>query len=155
MRDIERRLRRLEGGVRSSGPEDERQREEERERIRQGAERLNGSHFRDLASWRRAVFLESVGYDGHSAEDLGDENFLYPDDELPFTIAEDGGVFSARDGKPITDFAQTLAEVWYWQEVEWGGSDLVHDEEAEAFYTPNGELALSRDRVNLQHYLSR
>ena len=135
MRDIERRLRRLEDGARPT-PEDERLREEERERIRQEAERLN----------------ESCGEARPIEPDLG---WLEGGGLLPFTITEDGEVRSARDGKLITTFAQTLAEVWYWQEVEWGGLGLVHDEEAETFYTPNGELALSRDRVNLQHYLSR
>ncbi len=31
---------------------------------------------------------------------------------------------------------------------------LTHDEEAQAFYTPDGELALSRDRVDLRHLFS-
>ncbi len=46
---------------------------------------------------------------------------------------------------------QTLAEVFYWKEVGWGGPVLVHDEEAQAFYTPDGELAVSRNRVGLRH----
>ncbi len=70
-----------------------------------------------------------------------------------FVVDGEGHVFSIRDGKPITEYTQTLAEEWYWQEVEWGGEGLVHDEEAEAFYTPSGELALSRDRVDLRHLM--
>ncbi len=63
-------------------------------------------------------------------------------------------MFSSRDGKPITDTRQTLAEPWYWEEVEvWGGEGLVHDEEAQAFYTPSGELALSRNLVDLQRFM--
>jgi hypothetical protein len=76
---------------------------------------------------------------------------LYPDDEPPFTITEEGNVFSTRDGKPIIRFPQTLGEVWYWQQVETRELRLVHDEEAQAFYTSKGELAISRDRVDLRH----
>ena len=73
---------------------------------------------------------------------------------LPFVIDEEGNVFSSRDGKPITEPRQTLAEEWYWQEVEEGGGEgLVHDEEAQAFYARTGELAVSRDRVDLRHLM--
>jgi hypothetical protein len=44
-----------------------------------------------------------------------------------------------------------LGEVWYWQQVETRELRLVHDEEAQAFYTSKGELAISRDRVDLRH----
>ncbi len=71
----------------------------------------------------------------------------------PFVIDEDGDVFSSRDGKPITDSRQTLAEPWYWEEVEGGGEGLVYDEEAQAFYARTGELAISRDRVDLRHLM--
>ncbi len=37
--------------------------------------------------------------------------------------------------------------------MEWGGEGLVHDEDAQAFYTPSGELALSRDLVDLQRFM--
>jgi hypothetical protein len=39
-------------------------------------------------------------------------------------------------------------------EVGFGGPGLIHDEEAEAFYTPEGELAVSRERFDLQHLLN-
>lgn len=66
-------------------------------------------------------------------------------------VAENGDVFCARDGRPVTDTRQTLAEQFYWQQVGWGNpGNLVHDEEAQTFRTPEGELALSRDRVNLR-----
>ena len=74
---------------------------------------------------------------------------------LPFVIDEGGDVFSSRDGKPITDPRQTLAEEWYWEEVEGGGEGLVHDEEAQAFYARSGELAISRDEVNLRHLMGK
>jgi hypothetical protein len=38
-------------------------------------------------------------------------------------------------------------------EVEWGGPGLTHDEEAQAFYTLGGELALSREYVNLERLM--
>jgi hypothetical protein len=55
----------------------------------------------------------------------------------------------------FTPKRQTLAEPWYWQEVEWDGPGLVHDEEREAFLTREGELVLSRGLVDLQHYFNR
>jgi hypothetical protein len=33
--------------------------------------------------------------------------------------------------------------MFYWIEVEWGGSGLTHNEEAEAFYSAEGELTVS------------
>jgi len=72
---------------------------------------------------------------------------------LPFLIDEAGDVFASRDSKPITDSRQTLAEEWYWEEVEWGGDGLVHDEVAQAFYARTGELAISRDMVDLRHLM--
>jgi hypothetical protein len=123
MRDIERRLSRLEGADRP-GPDDEHRREEERKRIREQAEHAN--------------------YCGR-----GEEGGRWP----LFEIDEGGDVFCTYDGKPVTDSRQTLAEQFYWMEVEWGGPGLVHDEEAQAFYTPSGDLALSREYVNLQHLM--
>ncbi len=150
MSDIKRRLNKLEEHARPEA-EDEAEREKRLKMVREGAERENESFFRNLVIGRRTAFLESVGHGGHSAEDLRDENFLYPDDEPPFEISEAGEVFSARDGKPITHYPQTLGEVWYWKDVEERHLHLIHDEEAQAFYTPDGELALSRDRVDLRH----
>jgi hypothetical protein len=72
-------------------------------------------------------------------------------DEPPiFEITEAGDVLCARDGRPVTDTRQTLAEEFYWMEVGWGSPGLVHDDEAQAFYTRDGELAVSRDRVDLR-----
>jgi hypothetical protein len=64
-------------------------------------------------------------------------------------------VFCTCDGKPVTDSRQTIAELFYWMDVEWGGSGLIHDEEAEAFYTPEGELGVSRTRFDLRHLFKR
>jgi len=73
---------------------------------------------------------------------------------LVFKIAEDGDVFCTHDGRPVTKWRQTLAEEWYWQELEWGCPlGLLHDEEGEAFYTLGGELAISRYLVDLRHAL--
>jgi hypothetical protein len=54
-------------------------------------------------------------------------------DEPPvFEITQNGDVLCTRDGRPVTEPRQTLAERFYWMEVGWGGPGLVHDEEAEA-----------------------
>ena len=71
--------------------------------------------------------------------------------ELLFEIDKDGDVFCTFDGRPVTDSRQILAEAFYHMEVEWGGPGLVHDEEAQAFYSLSGELAVSRDHVDLRH----
>jgi hypothetical protein len=151
MSGLRRRLDRLEGQSRTEY-EDEAERQKRLEGVRRAAERENERFFRYLAIERRAAFLDCVGYDGHAPGSLRDENFLYPDDEPPFTITEDG-VFASRDSKRITGFHQTLAEVWYWQAVEEGEPNLVHDQEAQAFYTPTGELALSRDVADLRYLM--
>ncbi len=127
--------------------EDKAERQKRLQMVREGAEQQNER----FAIERRTAFLESVGYEGHGAEDLRDENFLYPEDEPPFTITDEGEVFSTRDGKPITEYRQTLAEVWYWNEVDRRELHLIHDEENQVFYTPEGELAISRERVDLRH----
>jgi hypothetical protein len=73
-----------------------------------------------------------------------------------FEITETGGVICARDGKPVTDTRQTLAEEFYWMTVDWGGDpDLIHDEEGQAFYTREGGLALSRDYVHLSRLMGK
>jgi hypothetical protein len=119
---IERRLSRLEAAERPA-PEDAREREAERKRIREQAEHSNRCN-----------------------EGRGEETF--------FEIGEHGDVFCSCDGRPVTDSHQTLAEEFYWMEVGWGPSPgLVHDNEAQAFYTQSGELALSRDSVNLEHLM--
>jgi hypothetical protein len=71
-----------------------------------------------------------------------------------FEVTEAGDVLCAHDGKPVTNTHQTLAEDFYWMTVEFGGDpNLVHDEEAQAFYTQGGELALSRDHVHLSRLM--
>lgn len=70
-----------------------------------------------------------------------------------FEIDEAGNVSCSHDEKLVTDSRQILAESFYWMEVEWGGPGLTHDEEARAFYTLGGELALSREYVNLEHLM--
>jgi hypothetical protein len=67
-------------------------------------------------------------------------------------ITAEGGIYT-RDGRPVTEYHQLGAEEFYWMEVEWGGPGFIHDEEAEAFYTPEGELAVSRTRFDLRHLL--
>jgi hypothetical protein len=71
-----------------------------------------------------------------------------------FEITDDGTVYTF-DGRLVDDFHQSGAEHFYWMEVEWGGPGLVHDAEAQAFFTPEGELAVSRDCFDLGHLLNR
>ena len=81
-------------------------------------------------------------------------NYCRDRDEPPiFEITESGDVLCARDGRPVTDSRQVLAERFYWMEVGWGGQDLVHDEEEQAFYSKSGHLAVSRDRVDLRYLM--
>ncbi len=74
-------------------------------------------------------------------------------EEPLFEITEEGDVLCAHDGRPVTDPHQTLAEKFYWMEVGFGGEGLVHDEETQEFFTPEGELALSRDFVHLERLM--
>jgi hypothetical protein len=105
-------------------PADEQGRERERQRIKEDAEHAN------YCRW-------------------GEEFGCFP----LFRIDEDGEVFCAHDESPVTDPRQILSEGFYWQEVEWGGSGLLHDEEGEAFRTLEGELAVSRDFADLRHLI--
>ncbi len=74
-----------------------------------------------------------------------------------FEIDEYGDVFCTHDGRPVTNPRQILAEDFYWMETGWGcpSPGLVHDEEAQAFYTQSGELALSRDFVDLRKLMGK
>jgi hypothetical protein len=154
---MRRRLRKLEEGHQSVHETDE-EREQRLMMIREGAEQANKSFFRDLVYRRRRLFLEDLSEASRaelSADELRDENFLYDDDELPFEIMPDGEVYCTRDGKPVTHYRQTLAEVWYWQFREEGYNPrgLIHDDEAQAYYTPDsGEMVFSRDWCILPNY---
>jgi len=60
-------------------------------------------------------------------------------EEPLFEITEEGDVLCAHDGRPVTDPHQTLAEKFYSMEVGLGWEGLVHDEEIQEFFTPEGE----------------
>ena len=105
-------------------PEPEDERDEQRRRIREQAEHANH------CGW-------------------GEECGRWP----LFEIDEDSDVFCTYDGKPVTDSRQILAEQFYFMEVQDGGPGLIHDEGEEAFYSLSGELAVSRDRVDLRHLM--
>jgi hypothetical protein len=120
---IKRRLDKLEERA-GIWTEDPREREEERKHIRAQAEHAN------YCGWGKEVGRWPL-----------------------FELDEDGNVFCTHDGRPVTDSRQILAESFYWMEVEWGGPGLVHDEDAQAFHTPDGVLALSRDCVDLQNLM--
>jgi hypothetical protein len=92
------------------------------------------------------------------AERINDRRRRHSEDPV-FEITEDGDVFCVRDGKPVTDYHQTLAEEWYWEFREAGHNPrgLIHDEETEGYYMPASsaaphELAFSRDRCYLPRY---
>ena len=87
-------------------------------------------------------------------QDAEHTNYCRGEDEEPiFEITESGDVLCAVDGRPVTDSRQILAERFYWMEVGFGGHELVHDEEAQAFYSQSGHLAVSRDRVDLRYLM--
>ena len=120
-------------------------------RLRGRVERLEGDRRpepedeREHQRWR-----ERIAYEANRMN----ENRLREGREPVFEITDSGDVFCTHDGRPVTEWRQTLAEDWYWQELEWGKPlGLIHDEEAEAFYPPEGDLAISRYVVNLQYAL--
>ena len=73
-----------------------------------------------------------------------------------FEITEDGDVFCAADGKPVTTWVQLGAEESYRDQLEWIALHLVRgiepdftlDEEG-VFRTLDGRFALSRERMDL------
>jgi hypothetical protein len=71
----------------------------------------------------------------------------------PFEISGDGGVVCSYDGRRVVTYHQATAEEWYRRELASGYGHLDHDEEAEAFYTRSGHLALSRDAVDLKNWI--
>ena len=84
------------------------------------------------------------------AEQQNEKHFREP----PFVIADDGTVTCSRDGRPVTAYPATIAEVWFWEEMEAPtGLALVYDEETEAFYNRAGEFALSRGFADLRGLL--
>lgn len=113
--------------------------------------RLEDEHRPELAKLderEREKWRERILYEANRMNESREREGREP----VFEITDNGDVFCTHDGRPVTELRQTLAEDWYWQELEWGCPlRLVHDEEAEAFYTPEGDLALSRHVVNLQH----
>ena len=106
-------------------PEDEWEQEKRRRMTREGAEQINDQ--------RRREGMEPA-----------------------FEITESGDVLCTYDGRPVTNFHQTLAEDWYHRQLEWhragARGSFTHDPEAEAFYGPDGEIALSRDVCHLDRF---
>jgi hypothetical protein len=92
----------------------------------------------------RAEIRSVVEHANRCRESRGEEPY--------FEIDEDGVVYTL-DGWLVDNLQQTIAEPFYQMEVEWheeGVDWLVFDEEHESFYTPSGELALSRDCLHLE-----
>ena len=74
-----------------------------------------------------------------------------------FKITEDGDVFCAADGKPVTTWVQLGAEESYQQEMEWMALSLIRGseppltlDEAGTFRSLDGRFALSRERMELR-----
>lgn len=126
MSGIERRLARLEDRTPPGEPlEDAEQREKRRKMIREGAEQINDQRLRDGM-------------------------------EPAFEITKTGDVLCTYDGRPVTAFHQTLAEDWYHLQLAARRDGIedgfMHDPEAEAFYGPDGEIALSREACHLERF---
>jgi hypothetical protein len=73
----------------------------------------------------------------------------------PFEVTPDGDVLCAVDGKPVTTYRQTLAEEFYWMQMEWEALHLVRSveptltlDEGGAFLAPDGRFALDRDLLD-------
>jgi hypothetical protein len=71
----------------------------------------------------------------------------------PFVIAPNGDVGCSYDRRPVTTSHQTSAEDWYRRELASGYGHLRHDPETESFYSRSGDLALSRDFMNIRHII--
>jgi hypothetical protein len=71
----------------------------------------------------------------------------------PFEVSGDGYVVCSHDGRPVSTSHQVSAEDWYMRELEAGYGHLRHDAAEEAFYTRSGDLALSRDFMNISHII--
>jgi hypothetical protein len=71
----------------------------------------------------------------------------------PFELAESGDVVCSYDRRRVTTSRQAVAESWYRQELESGYGHLRHDPEEEAFYTRAGDLALSRQIMNIRNII--
>ncbi len=103
----------------------------------------------DETSAERAERLRDIRQGAESANDRALRDGRIP----PFVIAADGYVSCSCDGRPVVTSHQTSAEEWYRRELEASYGHLVHDPEEEAFYTRSGDLALSRDFMNISHII--
>jgi hypothetical protein len=71
----------------------------------------------------------------------------------PFVIEATGDVVCSHDGRAVVTSRQVSAEDWYRRELASGYGHLRHDPEEEAFYTRAGDLALSRDVVDIRYLI--
>jgi hypothetical protein len=111
-------------------------------------DKLEGKHNlsqaeRDAATLRKEI--RAAAEHANRTRDSGEDP--------PFAILAGGEVYVARDGRPVRRPHQVAAEQFYQQELARGGPGLIHDPEREVFYSTEGELALSRDHVNLERLL--
>jgi hypothetical protein len=71
----------------------------------------------------------------------------------PFVIEATGYVVCSQDGRPVATSHQVSAEDWYMRELESSYGHLIHDAEEETFRTHEGDLALSRDVVDIRYLI--
>ncbi len=136
LRDLERA--RQEGQEASVNNETPAERHKRLAVIRESAIHANESYLRDLREFRE---------DGYRIEE---------DEDTPlFMIEEKTGETYCMDGKPVTSTHQVGCELFYRFEQALGGMEgrLVHDEQREAYCTKDGELAVSREELNVQHLM--
>jgi hypothetical protein len=95
---------------------------------------------------------ERIAYEANRANERRSSEGREP----VFKVDEGGDVFCVHDGKPVTDFHQTLAEEWYWGFREWEANPrgFIHDEATHGYYMPDSphELAFSRNRCYLPRF---
>ncbi len=97
----------------------------------------------------RAERLRTIREGAEAANNRALRDGLIP----PFELSGGGGVVCSYDGRLVTTYHQTTAESWYRRELAEGYGHLKHDPEAETFRTHSGDLALSRDVVNIRYLI--
>jgi hypothetical protein len=133
-----------------SEAERRKRREEEREKVREQAERANEGHLRTVASVRRSELIREAG--GREGLDLSEGAVLDGGEEVPFTIGKDGSVACTRDGRPVTDGRHVWAEEAWWMQAAWEALTLVRGSEPGFTLHEDGVLRTPGDG---RHVLSR
>jgi len=100
---------------------------------------------REPTDEERREIIASVRHNGGYVEEFGSLK-MGPLFEI---VGDD--VYCTFDGKRVTHCSQLTYEYFYWLHRTFGFKEagLEHDEGAQAFYGVDGELAISRDYLNL------